>query len=484
MKVLNKYSLYLIFIVGIVVRIKFYTGHIFSDDAYYSYLSYTLLEGNFAQDYLGYPLFLIRSGYLFLTSVSFAVIGINEIATIIFPFLISILNLVLTYKIAQIFTEDRNIALISVLLMSFFPPDIMFASINFFDSPNIFFINLGIYLLYKSYKSDKLALAVVGGMFFVISLQIKETLLYTIVLLIILFIHILLKRKEINLQITIALAIIFAGLFIEGFIYLLIHNDFLYRFTILNKNYLFCYYDFFPYTAQQFSGVKNIWRNLFDQLVLINIKSIFLRRFYLFLPFVALLQSYFNVRKNTYLMLTHWFFGTAILLIFMTTSFTEYRPLDLQRSWYVFPLVMPMIILTGALLNNLKSQYRLAAIGVYIIFALVMCTHYEVYFNKKDKTGLKSFLTANMDKKIFTDHFTKYGVDLIRSYANPNTSERINQGNFNWSDIKRGEWILYNQKHIDELKLQNFKFPDFAILNIKSFKKIKSFGDFHIFERN
>jgi hypothetical protein len=168
----------------------------------------------------------------------------------------------------------------------------------------------------------------------------------------------------------------------------------------------------------------------------------------------------------------------------MTTSFNEYKPLDLQRSWYVFPLVMPMTILTGVLLNKLKHQYRLAAIGVYIIFALVMCTHYEVYFNKKDKTELKSFLTANMDKKIFTDHFTKYGVDLIRSYANPNTSERINQGNFNWADIKRGEWILYNQKHIDELKSQNFKFPDFAILNIKSFKKIKSFGDFQIFERN
>ena len=230
-------TLVAIIILGIITRFYFYTGHIFSDDAYYSYLSYTLLKGEFAKDYLGYPVFLLRVGFIGLTTLSMNVLGTNETATLIFPFIFSILNILLTFKIAILLTQNSRVALVASFLIAFFPTDIIFSTIGFPDLINVFFINLGIYFLLKSYKSKKIFWAYIGGVSFFLSMQIKESIYYTMILLLILLIYFLLKNRQLNFQILIALLFIAGNFFIEGFAYLLLHNDFLYRITITNLNY-------------------------------------------------------------------------------------------------------------------------------------------------------------------------------------------------------------------------------------------------------
>ena len=97
---------------------------------------------------------------------------------------------------------------------------------------------------------------------------------------------------------------------------------------------------------------------------------------------------------------------------------------------------------------------------------------------------MKTFLSNNKDKKIFTDHFTKYSVDLIRKYEDKSKSARITGRNFNWEIIKQGDWILYNKSHIDELKMQKYSFPDFTILSDKDkYRLVRSFNEFKIFEK-
>jgi 4-amino-4-deoxy-L-arabinose transferase-like glycosyltransferase len=440
------------------------------------------LNGGFANDYLGYPIFPLRITFLSITAISFNIFGINEFATIVFPFLLSIANLILTYKLAKLFTGDVNVSLLSTMLMAFFPTDIVFATIGFVDLPNIFFINLGIYFLYKSYKFSKNKLAIVGGILFFISMQIKENIYYTAILLIILLAYLIVKNKNLNTQIVIGLLLIILNIVIEGIVYLILHKDFLYRFTLLQQNYNYSYYDFFPHTAQKIGHVKNYWHNLFDQIFIINGKAIFLRRFYLFLPIIASIKSMINIRKKENHLLTFWFFGTLILLIAFTTSFTEYKPLDLKRSWYIYPLLMPMIIITATFINKMKRNIRYILVCAYIIGGVIMCTHYEIYFDKENKSELKSFIAENQNK-IFTDHFTKYSVDLIRSYYDLSKSDRILGSDFNWNKILKGDWILYNQKHIDELKLQKYNFPDFSILNSKLFSRVKNYGDFIFYEK-
>jgi len=131
----------------------------------------------------------------------------------------------------------------------------------------------------------------------------------------------------------------------------------------------------------------------------------------------------------------------------------------------------------------MKRNLRYILVCAYIIGGVIMCTHYEIYFDKENKSELKSFIAQNQQRKIFTDHFTKYSVDLIRGYSDLSKSERILGANFNWNELQQGDWVLYNQKHIDELKLQKYNLPDFSILNSSLFNRVENYGDFIFYER-
>ena len=121
---------------------------------------------------------------------------------------------------------------------------------------------------------------------------------------------------------------------------------------------------------------------------------------------------------------------------------------------------------------------------IYFTGALIMCSHYEVYFNKENGNEFKTFLRENPDKFIYTDHFTKYSIDLIRDYDKKNISERIPGKNFNLNKIKAGDWIVYSKKHIDELQMQEFQFPDFENLSSLDFEEVKSFRDFNVYRKS
>ena len=387
------------------------------------------------------------------------------------------------YKIAFLISENKKVALFSAFLMAFFPTDIIFSTIGFPDLINVFFINLGIYCLLKSYTQNKLYWACAGGFSFFLSMQFKENIYYTTILLIVLFIHFLFVKRQLNLQALTGLSFIAANFLLEGFAYLLLHNDFLYRISITNINYNFSYYDFFPYTAKKLSGSKNYFKNLFDQIVLINAKSIFLRRFYLFLPLVSIVQSFFSFKKKKHKLLLFWFWGTAFLLIAFTTSFTEYKPLDLARSWYIYPLLMPMVILSALFINRFSKIIQGGLIVIYLLGSLIICFVYQDFFDVRNLDDLKDFLRQNPSRMIYTDHFTKYSVDLVRGYQTEN-SGRILGNDYNFDVIQKSEWVLYNKKHIEELEMQKFTFPDFNVLNTNDFKKVAAFKDFIFYEKS
>jgi hypothetical protein len=215
---------------------------------------------------------------------------------------------------------------------------------------------------------------------------------------------------------------------------------------------------------------------------MINAKSIFLRRFYLFLPIISVIQTFFSFKRKEHPLITFWFWGMAFFLIGFTTSFSEYKPLDLARSWYIYPLMMPMILLSAIFINRFSKLIKSGLIIIYILGSLIMCFEYTNFFDRDNLNSLKVFLRENPSKTIYTDHFTKYSVDLIREYK-ADYSERILGNDFDFSQIPASSWILYNKNHIDELILQKYQFPDFDLLNTTEFKEIASFNDFIFYEK-
>ena len=136
----DKNILYLsiILLAAFLYRMYFFMGHVFSDDAYFNYLAYTLYKGQFLQDYLGYSVSPLRIGLLSLTAVSFKLFGPNELATTIFPMFFSLLNIILTYKLIKLITKSSRVGLIGAEMMALYTTDVVFASINFSDSPSAF----------------------------------------------------------------------------------------------------------------------------------------------------------------------------------------------------------------------------------------------------------------------------------------------------------------------------------------------------------
>ena len=480
----QKYVIYYILSAAIITRIVFSFGHVFSDDAYFDYLSYTLYKCEFAKDYIGYPHTPLRINILALTAFSFMIFGIKEIATMIFPMIFSMGNILLAYFFMKEITKNENTALIAALLMAFFPTDITFATINFSDSPSAFFINCGLFFLYKSYKNESLKFSIISGICFFLSIQFKVNIFFIGFLLVILWIYLLIKYKSFSYYIPVALSFIGLNLLIEGIIYWNLNSDLFYRFTQIELNSVYNINEFFTLgSTRGYMTETDFWPAVVERVFILNPKAVFLRRFYLFLPLIALYQSYVFIKNKKYTWLIYWFIGLSVLFIGFTSSLTHYQPIIQRLSWYMFPLFLPEVMLSTLFISNFRKHIKTVLIILYICGSLAMTYHYSVYFNVDDLNKLKSFLRSNSEQIIYTDHFTKYSVDLIDGYSEPLRTKRIYSSDFNINKLKSGEWLIYKPEHINELVEQGHKFPDFSLLRSEKFTLIFEAGGFLIYEK-
>jgi len=481
-----KYKIYLavIIISAIIVRLHFFVGFIFSDDSYYTFLAHSFLQGNYPGNYLGYPIFLLRIGQTILLAGAFKLFGINQFALAVFPFIFSILNIILVYSFTKAVTQSDRAALIAAFLMAFFPTDVVFATIGFPDLINTFFIYLGLFLLWKAYENKSKLLSVFSGICLFVSMQFKENIYFFLILLILFWIYLSYKKDKDQSIILIPILIIFFNFLIEGFIYLLIKNDFFYRLKIFKLNYSYCYYDFFPYTVIKYLGTgAGYWTEVLYQIFIINIKSIFLRRFYLFLPFVAFVSSIISFKEKKNLAVTFFFWGLLFLFLGFTASFTRYAPLDLHRSWYIYPLIIPVVILSSILIMRFKLKYMYLFITMYFIFSLVMCRSYDIYFSTENLSRFKNFLKIHQNNLIYTDHYTGYGINFMEGYKNQNNILNLEEENFNPAAIPMQALVILNENNIDELKLQKYKFPNLNFVKGNNYKLIFSSDNYKVFEK-
>jgi len=480
----NKLLFTSIISLGFALRLYFYMGHIFSDDAYFTYLSYTLYNGEYGADYIGYPVSLLRFNLHVLTVAAFTLFGPNELAASFFPMLFSIANLFLTYFLTKQITKSEKTALTAMFLMAAFPTEIIFAGLAFADAFCAFFINLGIFLLFIAHEKKAVIPAVFAGLSLAVSIQFKINVFFIGLLLGILLVYELIKHRKLNPYISIALIFTVLNLIIEGLIYLKLHDNFLYRFVLTEQNYLFGRDNFFVKgSAFGYASDAEYWTSLFKMLFIYNPKAVFLRRFLLFLPLLALVQSFISIRKNEYKLLSYWFLGLALVFLFFTSSFQTYQPLVQRFTWYIFPLFMPAVILSAVLLVRFKTNMRSVLLLVYFAGSIIMCGSYQEFFDKKENDELKDFLKNNPSPVIYTDHFTKYSIDLIDGYRQPLRTNRILGKDFNWKQIQPGSVVVFSRKHIRELEGQNFEFPGWGILQHNGFFEKSVFGDFIIYEK-
>ena len=159
----------LITLLAAAIRIYYFTGLAFSDDGYYDQLGYMILKGEDLRNFIGYPIFILRKLDMIYTAISYFIFGTNETASVIPEFIFSIANIIVIYFVALELSLNKSIALLSALLLCFFPVDIFFATVHFTDLPASFFINSGVYFLIKSYRTSRILPVVSSSILFLLS---------------------------------------------------------------------------------------------------------------------------------------------------------------------------------------------------------------------------------------------------------------------------------------------------------------------------
>ena len=119
--------------------VYFPSGDTGSDDGVYSELAFEIANGNFiigdSRDFVS----RLRIGLLDPVALGFKVTGPNEIAMIIYPFLVSILGIILAFFTGRAFFNDR-VGLFAATLQSVLPFDARSASML---EPDLFRCLLG-----------------------------------------------------------------------------------------------------------------------------------------------------------------------------------------------------------------------------------------------------------------------------------------------------------------------------------------------------
>lgn len=458
-------------------------GHVFSDDSYYSQLAISFLEGTYPQDFIGYPIDLARKLITVLTAAGFALFGYNEIGSVTFSFLFSLLSIGLIYAITiELF--DRKTALISAFILSIFPIDIIFATLNFSDLIAAFFINFGIYYFIRYLKYNQVKDSFIAGIYFAVSIFGKMDFYYVGILIVILFVYRLIKTHKVDQGILVSLLIPVFILFVETIIYGTQSGNYLYRLHLVEENYKYCYYDFFPYlkNTESLTGF-NYFIAVLHQIFVENLKDIFLRRFYLFMPVLALVQSILLIRVGKSKGIVFWFLGIVILFAAMTTSFSAYKPSNLTFSWYLYPIFFPSIILTSSFINRFSVKIKIIFFIVLIAASLVMTNEYQNYFAVEQKNEFKEFIREHNTELIYSDHQTKYGIDLIDGYPKLRRTKIVTGIELPVSDIPPNSFVIYSPDVVNELIKQGHRFKLFSELYSGQFKLVDVIAGYEIYRK-
>ncbi len=479
-KSLPDYSLILILLVlGLGVRLLFYFGHVFSDDAYYTQLALKIIEGDSIESYVGYPIFKLRLAHVTLLVLSFKLFGISEFAESLPSLFFSLLTIVFVYKISMLLFKQKNTAFYASLLLVMFPTDVVFASINFTDIACSSLITIGLYFTILSLQKSDSRHAIAGGLLFAASILFKEYLLYVILVLLLAVVY---PPKYVNSRknLFINLSIVFSFFLIESLIYLFIQGDFFYRLQVLGLNFEQCYYDFFPFTklSEPYSTTDYI-KALFQQIFIDNTKYVFLRRFNLFIPLAALVLVLYDMKKGKTNIINSWFLTITLLMMSFTTSLSLYVPLDLRRSWYIFPIIMPAVIIVANKIVGLKIYYRIPLLLLYICGSLIMINEYREFFAINELNRFKEQV-RNLDSvQVITDHHTEGSIKLLK----PSSAIILRNANdeLNFKTDSSESVIVYNPVIVDELVKQGYHYDFESLLRKSEVTRRLSFGNYSVY---
>ena len=115
-------------LIGCIVRLSVFFGGVRGSDAFaYAQYAWDIVSGHYNLDAIRW-FFGFRYTVLLPTALSYMIFGVGDFPSSLFPLLLSLLNILVVFKIGEILF-NREIGLIAAVLVVFYPLNIMSASL-------------------------------------------------------------------------------------------------------------------------------------------------------------------------------------------------------------------------------------------------------------------------------------------------------------------------------------------------------------------
>jgi hypothetical protein len=144
-----KYLLTAIVAVALLLRLRFFVGLAAADDFAYCQHACNVIHGKYDISLIDF-VYGLRWGILLPTGLAFVLFGISDFSAVLFPLLCSVGNLLLAYFLAKLVFESKTVALLSALLLSFFPLEILNSTMLLPEVMFTFFIGASILSFLKA----------------------------------------------------------------------------------------------------------------------------------------------------------------------------------------------------------------------------------------------------------------------------------------------------------------------------------------------
>lgn len=493
---------------GLALRIYEFRGFGAVDDAAYAQFAHQIAEGTFKPGtYQGAAVFPLRMGIIYPTALLYRYVGVSEWTMVLFPFVLSVLSILLAYVATKHFF-GRRAALIGAAIWAFLPLDAFHAGILVPDLPAAFFASLGIVgllLLLSSPLENRSRLFLGGlgaGLSFGVSWLCKESVAYLVPFCAVLLVAAL--RRDFGRYAGLWAGVAVGSLAVlvgEMAAYYVTTGDWLFHVHETERNYR-QYKNAFFVSGSSLAGPEgsSYAKAVVRRLVRDGPMTILFTSQYLYLPLfasiVCLHAAYW--RNKAYLLPALWFTSLAFMFNFASSSFSSYVPLVLFER-YLYPLALPATILVAGFLATLfptgvarSDSARRERIfwGAAVATALFLLGGYKNYSNRKWYPGWVSEVRTlsgvlKPTDRVYTDILSIHGLEFFWSYP-----RQMNTVNFEDADVtsaaRAGDYVLVNANYLDWLvdkagwwptKSDRYVKPALSAATLSTWEKVWSNGN-------
>lgn len=504
--------LFAIVIAAICIRIYLFAGYVGLDDGEYSRFAYELVEGRFSMGtYSGPAVFPLRIGVIAPVSWAIRLWGFSEWNIAMYPLLLSIVGILLSYLCANMLFDHR-VGLVAAAVHAIVPLDVTNATVLYPDLPATVFASLGVVVVIALARNDLqnkgvlLGGGLVAGLAFGTSWLCKETVAYFVLTCVAFMIMNL--RRDWHSAVALWTGVALGAILVLGGEMVAYHHlteDWLYRFHEIERNYSQWQNGFFAEGSNwgwPEGGSRTV--ALMKRLFIKGPEFLLVNSAFLFLPLLGIIACVHALywKDRSFLIPSIWLVTLLLMFNFASSSRASYSPLPLFER-YFYPVIFPSVLVVSGLLgklifpnkteNEIDKERRFWG-GALIAFVLAVGGA-SLYWQERVPSKWGSEVRAisriiNPSSRLYADPLTLRGLEFFGGYPR-HTAWFDFEGIESREEIQAGSYVMVNSRYLQWLNLNKgmwlskssgYKYHEFYEHPPLSWKKVFENGNAVLYE--